>query len=165
MDQRILHTIFSFHYKFLLYFVFWSLWFICLDSKNIALTRSTGTKLIKYLISCMEKHTWYLDSALVPLALFDDEVPATEKIAIATKLLGSKMYYSNFGREHVRVSSILEISYQVWAIWLTSILTSCLIILVSLKLNLKIEDLFKLPVEYWKTQSTYKTFEKLTFKM
>ena len=31
--------------------------------------------------------------------------------------------------------------------------------------DLKIEDLFKLPVEYWKTQSTHKTFEKFTFKL
>ena len=59
-------------------------------------------------ISCMEKHTWYLDSALVPLALLDDEVPATEKIAIATKLLGNKVYYTNFGLENVDIKNKLN---------------------------------------------------------
>ena len=59
-------------------------------------------------ISCMEKHTWYLDSALVPLALFDDEVPATEKIAIATKLLGNKVYYTNFGDILPSMSNLID---------------------------------------------------------
>ena len=46
---------------------------------------------VDHVIANMFKHTWYLDSTLVPLALLDSEVPNVEKREIADAILAIKM--------------------------------------------------------------------------
>ena len=50
---------------------------------------------VNKIIGNMMKHTWYLDSTMVPLALLDEEVPASEKRKIANALLSLNMSYTD----------------------------------------------------------------------
>ena len=48
---------------------------------------SLHKKGVEKVLENMESHTWYLDSALVPLCLVDDNTPSDQKLEIAKKLL------------------------------------------------------------------------------
>ena len=50
---------------------------------------------VNKIIGNMMKHTWYLDSTMVPLALLDEEVPASEKRKIANALLSLNMPHTD----------------------------------------------------------------------
>jgi len=46
-------------------------------------------------ISSIYKHSWYLDSTLIPLALLDSEVPEEEKRTIADAIFSHRMPSAN----------------------------------------------------------------------
>ena len=50
---------------------------------------------VNKVIGNLMKHNWYLDSTMVPLALLDEEVPASEKRKIANALLSLNMPHTD----------------------------------------------------------------------
>lgn len=115
----------------------------------------------------LQKHSWYLDSTLIPLALLDDDVPEEEKREIADAILdhSEKFHcleqFTYGGKKQVDVMKKLKFDpdKETPPSMANLIDDYSMFIFISLGITKKnLEDCFVLPVKYWSTQSCFKRF-------
>ena len=112
----------------------------------------------------LKKHSWYLDSTLIPLALLDDDVLPVQK-KIATAILKHSTHFTNVSqfihktKPKINVQK-LNIDPKSESPSLESLVDDySMFIFLSIGITRKnLEDFFALPPEYRLTQSCFQTF-------
>ena len=122
---------------------------------------------VDHVIANMFKHTWYLDSTLVPLALLDSEVPNVEKREIADAILAIKMphkdrsEYKPDDKEEVSIKKLLQFDDKELPSMAPLINKFSFYIFSLLGFEEeRLRDWLVLPPEFWHTQSYFKKFSQ-----
>ena len=114
------------------------------------------------------KHTWYLESTMIPLALLDEDLPSPEKQNITAAILSFKMSNvehfkkENKGKKDIRkeVEKNLSTDKDTPSLALLVYEFSHLMLSFSGLTEERIKDWLSLPPPYCHKQSSFKIFEK-----
>ena len=114
-------------------------------------------------LNSLFKHTWYLDSTLIPLALLDDGVALEEKKKIAAAILSlpklpKSCYFKteNKQKEDKLLKIELNIHQQIPSLAsLVDEFSWLMFDMIGIK-DQRIDNWLTLPPQCWHTQSTYK---------
>ena len=113
------------------------------------------------------KHTWYLDSTIVPLSLLDEDVPYEEKSKIAAAILQHDMPNSDYFK--IDNKSLVELKEKIKfekrvndGVPSLASLVDKFSYLMFHRIGLdeqRVRDWLSLPPQYWCTQSSFKLFQ------
>ena len=129
---------------------------ICLNPKSV-----------DAVLDSLYKHTWYLDSTMIPLALLDEDLPLHEKQKIAAAILSFKMpkveHFKNENKEKKDIRKEIEkyASTEKDPPSLAPLVDEFSYLMFSFSglTEERIKDWLSLPPQYWHTQSSFKVFE------
>ncbi|XP_065679431.1 uncharacterized protein LOC136093970 [Hydra vulgaris] len=131
--------------------------------RNICL----NPKAVDAVLDSLYKHTWYLDSTMIPLALLDEDLPLNEKQKIAVAILSFKMpraeHFKNENKEKKDIRKEIEknASTEKDPPSLAPLVDEFSYLMFSFcgLTEERIKDWLSLPPQYWHTQSSFKIFE------
>ena len=120
-------------------------------------------------LDSLYKHTWYLDSTIIPLALLDEDLSSNEKEKIAAAILSTNMpkadQFKNENKVKKDIRKELKLAVNIASSdppSLASLVDEFSYLMFSF-IGLeeeRIKDWLSLPPQFWHTQSSFKSFQK-----
>ena len=114
-------------------------------------------------LASLYKHTWYLDSTIVLLALLDKNVSTEKKAAIADTLLSFYMPDSDFFKHrHKGQRDMISVIEKMNTSTLAPLIDKFSYLMFSI-IGLddqRVRDWLSLPLQYWHFQFSFQNFQK-----
>ncbi|XP_065680271.1 uncharacterized protein LOC124806608 isoform X1 [Hydra vulgaris] len=122
----------------------------------------SNAEAVDAVLASLYKHTWYLDSTIIPLALLDKNISMDKKTAIADALLSFQMpdpdFFKHRSKDRIDEINIINNMKVPTLSLLVNEFSYLIFSMIGLD-NQRVRDWLSLPPQYWHTQSSFKNFE------